>query len=326
MKLISFVFPVYNEELGLDKLYEEMSKIMAQIQDKYESEIVFVNDGSKDGTIEKLVSMQEKDDRLNVINFSRNFRQQMAITAGLDYASGDAVIVMDADLQDPPQVALELIQKWEEGYEVVYAQRRKRKDPIIKRTISYFYYRILDKLTEIKIPKDVGEFRLLDRKVVDYVNQFREKNRFFRGIYTYVGFKQTAVLYDKNERYAGTAKFKFSHSLKLALDGIMGFSTAPLKMITQFGFFVTLLSFIGIVYEIILKLFFPPSVAPTGTTFIVISVLFIGGVQMMMLGVLGSYIGRIYTEVQNRPLYIVSSVYSKKDFHGKNKTTSETSL
>jgi glycosyltransferase involved in cell wall biosynthesis len=311
MKKISFIFPVRNEEKGIDKLYEEMSKIFSQVEDKYNIEMICVNDGSTDTSLEKLIFLQNKDPRIVAIDLSRNFGQQMAITAGFDYASGDAAIVMDADLQDPPAVALELIKKWEEGFEVVYAQRRRRKDPPIKRFISFCYYRILYKLTDIKIPKDTGEFRLLDRKVLDYVKQFREHNKFFRGIFAYVGFKQTAVLFDKAERFAGKAQFNFKMSLKLALNGIFGFSTAPLKLITQFGFLVSALSFLGILYAIILRIFFP-SITVSGFTFIAISILFIGGVQMLMLGVLGSYIGRIYTEVQNRPLYIVSSVYDKQ--------------
>lgn len=312
MKKISFVFPVYNEEQGLDKLYSEMSKISTELEKKYIVEFICINDGSKDRSFEKLQEIHNRDKRFHIINLSRNFGQQMAITAGFDFATGDAIIVMDSDLQDPPEVALQLVKKWEEGYEVVYAQRRKRKDPFIKKTISFFFYRILDRLTDIKIPKDTGEFRLFDKKVLTYINRFREKNRFFRGIFTYVGFKQTAVLFDKAERFAGKAKFTFGKSLKLAMDGITGFSTVPLKLITQFGLWVSLFSFLGIIYAIAIRLFHPEWTV-SGTTFIVISVLFIGGVQMIMLGILGTYIGRIYSEVQNRPLYIISSILSDKE-------------
>jgi len=312
MKKISFVFPVYNEEQGLDKLYSEMSKISTELEKKYIVEFICINDGSKDRSFEKLQEIHNRDKRFHIINLSRNFGQQMAITAGFDFATGDAIIVMDSDLQDPPEVALQLVRKWEEGFEVVYAQRRKRKDPFIKKSISFFFYRILDRLTDIKIPKDTGEFRLIDKKVLTYINRFREKNRFFRGIFTYVGFKQTAVLFDKAERFAGKAKFTFGKSLKLAMDGITGFSTVPLKLITQFGLWVSLFSFLGIIYAIAIRLFHPEWTV-SGTTFIVISVLFIGGVQMIMLGILGTYIGRIYSEVQNRPLYIISSILSDKE-------------
>lgn len=312
MKKVSFIFPIFNEEAVLDKLYEKMAQIFSQIKDKYEVEMICVDDGSKDNSLEKLINIHKKDSRVKVVGFSRNFGQQMAITAGLDYCEGDAAIVMDADLQDPPAVALDLIEKWEEGFEVVYAQRRKRKDPIIKRVISFAFYRVMSKLAELNIPKDTGEFRLLDRKVIEYVKQFRERNRFFRGIFTFVGFKQTAVLFDKAERYAGNTKFTLGKSLKLALDGITGFSTVPLKLITQFGFLVSILSFLGIAYAIFMKIFFP-QITVSGFTFIVIAILFIGGVQMIMLGILGSYIGRIYVEVLNRPLYIVSSLYLSKE-------------
>ena len=217
-KKISFVFPIYNEEAGLKKLYEEILKLVQIIEKKYTTEVIWINDGSKDNSLELMVDLQKKDPRLTVINFSRNFGQQMAITAGFDFCTGDAVIVMDADLQDPPMVALDLIEKWEQGFEVVYAQRRLRKDPFIKKFISFVFYRVLEKLTDIKIPKDTGEFRLLDRKVLDYILQFREQNRFFRGIFSYVGFRQTAVLFDKAQRYAGKAQFTFKKSLNSAVD------------------------------------------------------------------------------------------------------------
>lgn len=311
MNLISFIFPVYNEEKTIDKLYEEISKILKEIEKNYKTEVVFINDGSKDNSLEKLINLQQKDDRLTVINFSRNFGHQWAITAGLDYVQGDAVIIMDSDLQDPPAVALDLIKKWEEGYEVVYAQRRTRKDTFFKKFTAHAFYRTLDKLADIRIPKDTGDFRLMDKKVVEELRKFREKNRFMRGLVSYVGFKQTGVLFDRAERYAGETGYPLKKMIKFALDGITGFSTVPLKLISQFGFFVSAVSFIGILYAIFMKFFFPQYTV-SGWTLLIISVLFIGGVQMIMLGILGMYIGRIYSEVQHRPLYIVSSVYSSK--------------
>ena len=310
-KLISYIFPAYNEEKSLDAFYEAMNPVLEEASKKYDVEIIFINDGSKDSTLEKLIEFHNKDNRVKVINFSRNFGHQWAITAGLDYARGNAVIIMDADLQDPPKVSLELIEKWEEGFEVVYAQRRTRKDTPFKKFTAHMFYRTLDKLADIRIPKDTGDFRLMDKKVVDVIKQFREQNRFMRGLVSYVGFKQTAVLFDRNERFAGETHYPFKKMVKLALDGITGFSTVPLRLISQFGFFVSLIAFIGIIYAIFVRIFFPEATVH-GTTLAIISVLFIGGVQMIMLGILGTYIGRIYSEVQDRPLYIISSIYSKE--------------
>jgi dolichol-phosphate mannosyltransferase len=307
MKKISFVFPCFNEEKVLDKLAEEMSKIMPQLSD-YELEIICVNDGSSDSTLLKLKEIQSKDQKYKIISFSRNFGQQMAITAGLDFASGDAVIIMDADLQDPPQIAIELIKKWEEGFDVVYAQRKKREgESFFKRLTSFAFYRVLDSLAQIKIPKDTGDFRLMDRKVVDSVKQFREKNRYLRGIVSYVGFKQTAVLFDRPERFAGETKWPLHKMLGLAMDAIIGYSTIPLKFVTNMGLLVVFFSIIGIIYAIFMR-FFMPEITVSGWTFLVISILFLGGVQMIMIGILGNYIGRIYSEVQQRPLYIVDEI------------------
>lgn len=306
-KLISYIFPIYNESLNIDKLYEEVSKILVDVEQKYRAEVICINDGSKDNSWEKLMEIANKDHRFKIINFSRNFGHQMAVTAGLDFSKGDAVIIMDSDLQDPPKVSLELIQKWEEGYEVVYAQRRKRKDTIFKKFTAYMFYRVLDQFADIRIPKDTGDFRLMDRKVVDALGKFNEKNRFLRGLVAYLGFKQIPVLFDREERFAGETGYPLKKMIKFAIDGITSFSTTPLKLITQFGFFVSLLSFIGIVYAIVMKVL-RPDLTVSGWTFMIIAILFIGGVQMIMMGVLGTYIGRIYSEVQNRPLYLISQV------------------
>lgn len=307
-KLISYIFPVHNEEDNIPLLYEAITGEIKKFESKYDFEIIFINDGSNDDSLNKLVELHQKDQRIKIINFSRNFGHQVAITAGLDYAKGNAVIIMDSDLQDPPSVSLDLILKWEEGYEVVYAQRKTRKDTVFKKFTAHAFYRILEKLADIKIPKDTGDFRLMDRKVVDSINKFREKNRFMRGLVSFVGFRQTGVLFDRNERMHGKTNYPIKKMIKLAFDGITGFSTVPLKLISQFGFWVSALSVIGIIYAVIVRIFFS-EITVTGTTFTVISVLFIGGVQMIMLGILGTYIGRIYSEVQKRPLYIVESIY-----------------
>ena len=309
-KLISYVFPIYNEAGNIDLLYKTISKIV-KTNKKYDFEFIFVNDGSKDSSLEKLVKIQQEDDRVSVIDFSRNYGHQIAVTAGLDNSKGDAVIIMDSDMQDPPAVSLELVSKWEEGFDVVYAQRRSRKDTFFKKLTANLFYRTLEKLSDISIPRNTGDFRLLDRKVVDELNKFKEHDRFLRGIVSYIGFKQIAVQFDREERYAGVTGYPLKKMLKFAADGITSFSTAPLRVIRQVGFITAGVSFLGAIYALVVKLFFP-SVAVEGWAFIVISILFIGGIQIVMLGVLGSYIGRIYTEVKDRPLYGIAKIYKKE--------------
>lgn len=310
MKKISFVLPVYNEEEGVEEFFTELDKECQKHKEKYDFEFIFINDGSKDSSPEKLTSLHNKDSRIKVINFARNFGHQIAISAGLDYVEADAAIIMDTDLQDPPSVAFQLIEKWEEGFEVVYAQRKTRKDSFFKKLTAQAFYRILKNMTEVNIPVDTGDFRLVDKKAIEAINKFREHSRFMRGLFSYIGFKQTAVLFDRAERFAGSTHYPLKKMLKLAMNGITSFSTVPLKLITQFGFFVSFLSFIGIAYAIFMRIFYP-DITVSGWTFMVISILFIGGIQMIMLGILGTYIGLIYTEVQGRPLYIVSSVLKK---------------
>ena len=307
-RLISYVFPIYNESGNIDLLYKVMSDLLKK-HSEYNYELIFINDGSRDNSIELLTTLQTKDPRVVVIDFARNFGHQIAVTAGLDYARGDAVIIMDSDMQDPPAVSFELIKKWEEGYEVVYAQRKSRKDTFFKKLTASMFYRTLQKLADIDIPRNTGDFRLIDRKVVNEMKKFKEHNRFLRGIVSFIGFKQIGVQFDRDERHAGVTGYPLKKMLKFAADGILSFSSTPLKLISNVGYAVALLSFLGILYAIFMKIFFP-QITIEGWTFIVIAILFIGGVQMIMLGVLGSYIGRIYTESQNRPLYIVREVYS----------------
>ncbi len=310
-KLISYVLPIYNESGNIELLHKVLDGVLAQKSQTYEFEIIFINDGSRDTSLEQLYALQKKDSRLVVINFARNFGHQIAVTAGLDYAKGDAVIIMDSDMQDPPAVSLELIDAWQTGNDVVYAQRRTRKDTFFKKFTANAFYMVLDKLADIKIPRNTGDFRLMDRKVVDELKKFREHNRFLRGLVSYVGFKQTAVLFDRDERHAGETGYPLAKMLKFAGDGILSFSAFPLKLISRVGYIISSLSFLGILYAILVKLFDPKAVVP-GWTFIVIAILLVGGVQLVMLGVLGSYIGRIYTEAQNRPLYIIESIKSTK--------------
>ena len=305
-KLISYVLPVFNESGNIDPLYKALSDLALQHKE-YNYEFIFINDGSQDDSYNKLKKIQVSDPRVTVVNLSRNFGHQLAVTAGLDIAMGDAVIIMDSDLQDPPKVSLELLQKWSEGYDVVYAQRKTRQDSWFKKLTANWYYIVLEKLADIKIPRDTGDFKLLDRKVVNSLNLFQEHNRFLRGLVSYAGFKQTGILFDRDARHSGETNYPLRKMLNLAGNGILGFSTFPLKIISRLGYFVSGISFLGILYALIIKLF-DSHAADTGWAFIVIAILFVGGIQLIILGVLGSYIGRIYTEAQGRPLYLIESV------------------
>ena len=306
-KLITYIFPIYNESGNIDLLYQTMQQLLQQKATDYDFELVFINDGSRDDSLQKLYALQQQDNRIAVINFARNFGHQLAVTAGLDYAHGDAVIIMDSDMQDPPSVSFELIEKWQQGFDVVYAQRRTRQDSLFKKMSASVFYWVLWKVAEITIPRNTGDFRLVDRKVVDTLKQFREHNRFLRGMVSYVGFRQAAVMFDRDKRHAGVTGYPLKKMLKFASDGILGFSWAPLKLIGRVGYMFSALSFLGIVYAIARKVLYPSQVV-SGWTFTTIVILMIGGIQMIMIGVLGSYIGRIYSEVQGRPLYIIESV------------------
>lgn len=311
-QLVSYIFPIYNESGNIELLYSTMCDVIKAEKKRYDFELIFINDGSRDDSLQKLYTLQEKDPRVVVINFSRNFGHQLAVTAGLDHAKGDAIIIMDSDMQDPPKVSLELLAKWREGFDVVYAQRRTRKDTFFKKFTANAFYRILHRLADIDIPRNTGDFRLIDRRVATSLNSFREHNRFLRGLVSYIGFKQSAVLFDRDERHAGETGYPLKKMIKFATDGIMGFSAVPLQLITRVGYIFSLLSLLGIFYALYMKLF-QPSETVEGWTLMIIVILLIGGVQLIMLGVVGNYIGRIYTEVQGRPLYIVESVRRKED-------------
>jgi dolichol-phosphate mannosyltransferase len=310
MRSISYIFPIYNEAENIDLLYATMNSIIAKLRNRYSVDFIFVNDGSKDDSLAKLRAIATNDSSVSVIDFARNYGHQIAVTAGLDYSVADAVIIMDSDMQDPPQVSLELIKKWEEGFDVVYAQRRTRQDTLFKRLSADLFYRVLQKLADIDIPRNTGDFRLLDRRVVDEIKKFKEHNRFLRGIVSSIGLNQTAVLFDRDQRHAGETGYPLRKMIKFATDGIVGFSSVPLRIIGRIGCGIALVSLVGIIYAICMKLF-APSITIEGWTFIVIYILLFGGVQLIMLGVIGEYIGRIYTEVKGRPLYIINSVIKK---------------
>jgi len=301
--VISIVAPVYNEEAILEELYRRVSAVLDGAGESWE--LVLVNDGSRDRSPQIMRELHARDGRVKVVDFARNFGHQIAITAGADYARGDAVVIIDADLQDPPAVILELLAKWREGYEVVYAVRAERKgETWFKEFTARLFYRIIYRITEIDIPMDTGDFRLMDRKAVNALKGIREKHRFMRGLSVWVGFRQTGVKYVRAERYAGETKYPLKKMLKFALDGITSFSYLPLQLATYVGFLAAGLSIVGIIAAVILRL--SGSQAFYGQASTLVSVLFLGGVQLISLGIIGEYLGRIYDEVKGRPLYIVS--------------------
>ena len=306
----SIVAPVFNEQECLPEFYKRICKVMDDAQSTWE--LILIDDGSTDGSTQIILDLAREDKRIRALVFARNFGHQIAVTAGMDHASGGAVIVIDADLQDPTEVISKLIAKWEEGYQVVYAVRRKREgESWFKITTASLFYRMIYKITDVKIPLDTGDFRLLDRQVVKVMGSMRERHRFLRGMAAWVGFRQVGVPYDRKERFAGTTKYPFKKMLKLALNAITGFSYFPLQVATYLGFIAAGISVVAIPVVIILRLLVHSELTGHATT--LISVLFLGGVQLVSLGILGEYIGRIYDEVKGRPLYIVSEAPEEKE-------------
>jgi len=298
----SIVAPVWNEHETLLELYKRVSKVMESAGEPWE--LVLVDDGSTDGSTKMILEMAERDDRVRPVIFARNFGQQRAVAAGLDYSRGDAVVVIDADLQDPPELILELIEKWHQGNEVVYAQRTDREgESFMKSLTAKLFYRIINRITEIDIPLDTGFFRLLDRRVVEELKGMREHHRFFRAMSIWVGFRQVGVEYKRESRYAGETKYPFRKMLKLAITAITGFSFWPLQVAMYLGFIASGISIIAIPTVIIMRL--TGSQQFLGQASTLIAVLFLGGVQLISLGILGEYIGRLYDEARGRPLYIV---------------------
>ena len=303
-KLISIVVPVFNEEQVIQNTINVLNETVSKWS--FDHEIIYVNDGSTDGTSQILKQVSGSNPKIKVINFSRNFGHQMAFTAGLDYAKGDAVIVIDGDLQDPPEVMKEFIQKWQKGYNVVYGKRIKRKgETFFKLITANLYYRLMEKFSDTKIPRDVGDFRLMDRAVVDKLKIMKERHRFIRGMVSWVGFKQIFVEYVRNERVAGETKYPFKKMLRFALDGIFSFSTVPIKYTIVMGIITTTLAIAGIIYVFIARLLTDGWVS--GWTTLIITILLIGGIQLISIGILGQYIGRTFEEIKRRPLYIVES-------------------
>ena len=298
----SIVAPIYNEIDNLSELYRRVSEVLGSSGETWE--LVLVDDGSTDGSMDKIRELAEADKHVRPVIFARNFGHQIAVTAGLDYARGEAVVIIDADLQDPPEVILELAEKWREGYEVVYAVRAEREgESWFKKFTAAFFYRIISRITDVKIPLDTGDFRLLDRKVVNVMNSMRERHRFLRGMAAWVGFKQIGVEYKRAARHAGVTKYPLRKMMRLALNAVTSFSYFPLQVATYIGFIAAGIAILAIPVVIYMRM--TGSQAFFGQATTLISVLFLGGVQLISLGILGEYIGRLYDEAKGRPLYIV---------------------
>ena len=304
MKKISLVIPMYYEEQVAEECYKRVSKVLKGLKD-YDYEIIFVNDGSKDKTLPILEKIADKDKKVKIVSFSRNFGHQAAVTAGLKYVTGDAVVIMDADLQDPPELVPDMLKKWEEGYEVIYGKRKKRDgESAFKLLTAKAFYATLNKLSDVEIPKDTGDFRLVDRKVVDVVNSLPEHNKFLRGLFSWVGFKQYPYEYERKERFTGKTKYPLKKMLKLAKDGIIGFSTKPLKIVGGLGILSVVVSIIILIYAI-LSFAFSWNNLTAGWTSIMCTMTFLGGIILISLWMIGEYIARIYDETKQRPQYIV---------------------
>jgi dolichol-phosphate mannosyltransferase len=306
----SLVIPAHNEEGVIDELVARLTSVMDELDG--DAEAILVDDGSRDHTYELMLRAVDADPRFRLIRLSRNFGHQIALTAGVDLAAGDAVIVLDADLQDPPEVILDLAARWREGYDIVYAVREAREgETRFKRATASAFYRAFNRISEVQVPVDVGDFRLVDRRALDVFSQMRESNRFVRGMFSWIGLSQTGVLYERHERFAGETKYPLRKMLRFAATGVISFSAAPLRAALNLGFFVSIVSFLILVWSLIVKLggFFNVP----GWTSIVVVVTFIGGIQLIVLGVIGEYIGDIHAEVKRRPLYVVSELENFPD-------------
>jgi len=305
MKTISVVVPAYCEELVVEASYRRIKAALEALVD-YEHEIIFVDDGSSDATLAHLKKLSGADHKLKIISFSRNFGHQIAITAGMNRAGCDAVVTIDADLQDPPELIGEMVSLWEKGYEVVHGRRQRRKgESVFKLVTAAVFYRALDRLTDVKIPLDSGDFKLMDRKVIEVLRNLKEKRRFVRGLVAWAGYRQTELQYEREERFAGETKYPLGKMLKFALDGITSFSIKPLKVALNLGFVSVIVGLVLMAYVLVSKIRYPETTV-SGWASILIALIFFGGIQLVTLGVIGEYIGRIYEESRDRPLYVVA--------------------
>ena len=315
MKKISIIIPAYNEEEALPALMERITKFADDTKD-YDFEFLFVNDGSKDRTIELIKEYREKDKRVCYVDFARNFGKETAMKAGIDYATGDAVVFLDADLQDPPEIITEMIKYWEEGYDDVYAQRKSRKgETWMKKFTSKMYYKILQDLTNVPIQKDTGDFRLLDRRCVNALKVMNESQRNSKSMFSWIGYKKKAIFYDRDPRVAGKTKWNYSKLINLAIDGITSFTTSPLRISTFIAIPTFLVLFVYFIYVIAKSFIVHQPIQAFQATILLI--LFFSGIQIMLFGIVGEYLGRIFNETKNRPLYLVNEYNGEKDNNEK---------
>ena len=313
MKKISIIIPAYNEEESLPYLYERLEKLMGEMQN-YEFEILFVNDGSRDKTMQIIKEFRQKDERISYVGFSRNFGKEIAMIAGLDYAKGDCVIFMDADLQDPPELIPELVKYWEEGYDDVYARRSSRKgETWLKKFTSKMYYKVLQSLTRVPIQKDTGDFRLLDRRCVNALRKLRESQRCSKSMFSWIGYNKKEVLYERDPRIAGKTKWNYRKLIDLAIDGITSFTTSPLRISTYLSIPTFLALFVYFIYVIIKCI--TQNVAIQAFQAIILLILFFSGIQILLFGIIGEYLGRIFNETKNRPLYFVNEYNGVKEMN-----------
>lgn len=313
MKKISIIIPAYNEEESLPILYERLTKLMENLNN-YDFEVLFVNDGSKDKTIEIIKELREKDERICYVDFARNFGKEIAMIAGLDYATGDCVIFMDADLQDPPELVPELVKYWEEGYDDVYAKRKSRKgETWLKKFTSKMYYKVLQHVTRVEIQEDTGDFRLLDRRCVNALKKLRESQRNTKSMFSWIGYKKKEVLYDRDPRVAGTTKWNYGKLMDLAIDGITSLTTSPLR-ISTFIAIPTFIVLFGYFVYVIAKCFVVDQPIQAYQS-IILLILFFSGIQILLFGIVGEYLGRIFNETKNRPLYLVNEYNGEKEMN-----------
>lgn len=314
-KLITIIIPAYNEEETLPDIISRLTKLAKRI-DNYDFEFLFVNDGSRDHTGDLLNNFAKQDPRVSYINLSRNFGKEIAVAAGIDHAQGDATVIMDADGQEPPEVIPKMIKWWEQGYDDVYAKRNKRKDSAVRRFTSHIYYRTLQKTTRVPIQIDTGDFRLLNRRCLEALRQFRESSRQNKALFSWIGYRKKEITYDQSDRTAGQTKWKFgllspgNSLINLAIDGFTSFTTIPLRLITVAGMVISLLTFIYIIVILFQALLGVPRIGGFNT--LLIAVLFLGGIQMLSLGIIGEYIGRIFIETKRRPLYLIQNQHQSK--------------
>ncbi|MFN6181736.1 MAG: glycosyltransferase family 2 protein [Dolichospermum sp.] len=309
--IYSLVIPIYNESENITEMYRRLHHVMAQLD--ADAELILIDDGSRDRSLSMMRELHHLDNRVHYLSLARNFGHQIAVTAGLNFVQGKCIIVMDADLQDPPELILTMIDKWHQGYQVVYAQRTSRQQETwLKRLTAYLFYRILRRLAKVDIPEDTGDFCLMDRQVVNILNSMPERNRYIRGLRAWVGFRQTSVPFARDPRFAGTVKYTFGKSWALAIDGIISFSTVPLRLATYIGILSAFIALFMILLVLYWRLSEPLSPI-IGYTLITISMFFLGSVQLICIGILGEYIGRIYEEVKGRPLYTLKETGGLKD-------------